>query len=69
MSDAVVIQIIQSIGTFGGLIITGYVAYKIAGIHKQLNSMRDQENATNRQLGNAEGRADEKDKQSKKASL
>lgn len=64
MSDAVVISIIGAIAGVSAAIISGYSAYKIAGIHKQLNSMRDQENKTNRDLGNAEGKAEEKAKQS-----
>lgn len=55
MSEAVIISLIGAATSLVAAAIAGYVAYKIAGIHKQLNSMRDQENATNRQLGNEEG--------------
>lgn len=62
MSDAILISIIASIASIISAVIGGYVAIKIAGIHKQLNSMRDQENKTNRDLGHAEGKAEEKAK-------
>lgn len=69
MSDAVIISLIGAAAGITGASIAGYVAYKIAGIHKQLNSMRDQENATNRKLGNKEGILQEKKEQEKKTSL
>lgn len=60
MSDTIVISIITGITSLVAACIAGYVAFKIAGIHKQLNSMRDQENQTNRKLGQEEGKAEEK---------
>lgn len=68
MSDAVIISIVGASTSLIAASIAGYVAYKIEGIKHQLNSMRDQENDTNRKLGNREGVLQEKTKQENKKS-
>lgn len=69
MSDTVIISIVTAATSLVAACIAGYVAYKIEGIKHQLNSMRDQENATNRKLGNKEGVLQEKKDQETKTSL
>lgn len=58
----IIIQGIQTAGIITVAVIAGRTARKTADIHHQLNSMRDQENATNRKLGQEEGKASEKEK-------
>lgn len=66
MNKDIAISLITAFTSILSAAIAGYVAYKIAGIHKQLNSMRTEENQTNKDLGHAEGKAEEKQKQADK---
>jgi uncharacterized membrane protein YgaE (UPF0421/DUF939 family) len=70
MSDAVVIAIIGGGVSLLGVVIGGYINYRIGQIHKQINSRMDQLLAMNKAAskaeGNLEGRADLKNEQEKK---
>jgi hypothetical protein len=70
MSDAVVIAIIGGVVSLSGVVIGGYINYRIGKIHKQINSRMDQLLAMNKTSskaeGNLEGRADLKNEQENK---
>jgi len=65
MSDAVVISLITGIVTLIGIGLTGYVNIKLGRIHKQLNSRMDELLIAAKLAGNAQGRKELKEEQTK----
>lgn len=65
MSDAVTISLITGVVTLVGIGLTGYVNIRLGKIHKQLNSRMDELLASAKLVGNAEGRKQLKEEQSK----
>ncbi len=63
MSDAVIISLIGVFGTLGGIVLTGYVNFRLGKIHKQLNSRMDQLLEEAKASGNIQGRKELKEEQ------
>lgn len=63
MSDTVIIAGIGAVVSLLSLLMTLLIKKDVGGVHKQLNSMRTEENKTNKDLGHAEGKAEGKEEE------
>lgn len=71
MSDTAVIitEIIKTLGAIAAIVLPLVISKRLTGIHKQINSRMDEALITKQELGNMQGRRDQRseDKQAKKS--
>jgi hypothetical protein len=62
MSDTaiVIIELIKVLGAIGAIVLPIILSRKMTGIHKQINSRMDEALLTNKELGNMQGRQEQR---------
>jgi hypothetical protein len=62
MSDAatVAIEVIKTLGSIAGIVLPLWLARKMNGVHKQMNSRMDEALITKQELGNMQGRQEQR---------